>query len=74
MFTRMNLEPAVLKTFAFDWALCFRLCGAYRFQNLVGWELPIKHDLSWLLACEWKLHLANIKNRILKENVLFLRK
>ena len=38
------MKPAVLKTFAFDWALCFRLCKVvYRFQNLVGLESPIKH-------------------------------
>ena len=42
-FARMNLKPAVLKNFVFDWALCLRLCEVYHFQNLVGLELPIKH-------------------------------
>ena len=44
-FARVNLEPAAFKDFVFDWALCFRLCEVYRFQNLVGLELPIKHAL-----------------------------
>ena len=26
VFARMNLKPASLKNFVFDWALCFRLC------------------------------------------------
>ena len=42
----MNLKPAVLKNLVFDWALCFRL---YRFQNLVGLKLPIKHALSFII-------------------------
>ena len=42
----MNLKPAVLKNFVFDWALCFCLCEVYRFQNLVGLQLPIKHALK----------------------------
>ena len=45
VFARLNLKSAVLKNFVFDWALCFRLCEVYRFQNLVGLELPIKHAL-----------------------------
>ena len=43
VFARINLKPAVLKNFVFDWELCFHLCKVYRFQNLVGLELPIKH-------------------------------
>ena len=46
IFARMNLKPAVLKNFVFDWALCFGLCEVYRFQNFVGLELPIKHALK----------------------------
>ena len=48
VFARMNLKPAkpaVLMNFVFDWTLCFRLCEVYRFQNLVGLELPLKHAL-----------------------------
>ena len=61
-FARMNLKPAVLKNFVFDWALCFRLCEVYRFQNLVGFELPIKHapkQLMWAfpdLSFEYQPH------------------
>ena len=44
VFARMNLKPAVLKNFVFDWELCFHFCEVYRFQNLVGLELPIKHS------------------------------
>ena len=47
LFVRMNLKRVVLKNFVFDWALCFRLCEVYHFQNLVGLELPIKHALSY---------------------------
>ena len=45
-FARINLKPAALKNFAFDWKLCLRLCEVYRSQNLVGFELPIKHTLG----------------------------
>ena len=41
----MNLKPALLKNFVLAWELCFRLCEVYRFRNLVGLELPIKHTL-----------------------------
>ena len=37
------MKSAVLKNFAFDSAPFFRLCEVYRFQNLVGLELQIKH-------------------------------
>ena len=46
VFARMNLKPAVLKNFVFDWEMCFRLCEVYRFQNWVGLELPIKRAPS----------------------------
>ena len=42
----MNLRGAVLKNFVFDWEMCFCLCEIYRFQSLVGLELPIKHTLK----------------------------
>ena len=45
LFTRMNLKPADLKNFVFDSKMCLRVCEVYRFQNLVGLELPIKHKL-----------------------------
>ena len=47
----MNLKPAVLKNFVFDWAMSFRLCEVYRFQNLVGLELPIKQAHEYDSAC-----------------------
>ena len=46
IFYRMNPKPAALKKFVFDWALCFRFCEVYLFQNLVGLESPIKHTLK----------------------------
>ena len=46
VFARMNLKPAALKDFVFDWELCFHLCKVYRFPNLVRLELPIKQTLS----------------------------
>ena len=45
VFARINLKPAVLKNFVFDSELCLRLCEVYRFENMVGLELPIKHTL-----------------------------
>ena len=48
VFSRMNLKPAVLKNFVFDWALCFRPCEVSRFQNLAGLESPIKHTLNFI--------------------------
>ena len=39
-------ETSFSQNFVFDWEICFRLCDAYRFQNLEGLELPIKHTLS----------------------------
>ena len=41
-FVRMTLKRTVLKNSVFDWELCLHLCKVYRFQNLVGLELPIK--------------------------------
>ena len=46
VFARINLKPAVLKNFVFDWEPCFHLCEVYRIQNLVGLELPIKRNLT----------------------------
>ena len=51
-FARINLKPVALKNFVFDWELCFRLCEIYRFQNLVGLELPIKRTLKSLQRFE----------------------
>ena len=45
VFAKINLKPAALENFVFDWELCFRLCEVFRFQNWVGLELPIKHTL-----------------------------
>ena len=45
VFARINLRPDALKNFVFDWK-CLCLCEVYRFQNLVGLELPIKHTLK----------------------------
>ena len=42
----MNLKPAVLKNFVFDWEVCFRVCEVYLLQNLVGLELPFKHTVK----------------------------
>ena len=39
----MNLNPAVVKNFVFDWEMFFCRCEVYRFQNLVGLDLPTKH-------------------------------
>ena len=48
VFTRMNVKPAVLKNFEFDCERYFRLCESYRFQNLVGVGLSIKHTVNGL--------------------------
>ena len=40
----MNLKPGVLKNFVFDCEMCFILCEVYRFQNLEGLKLLIKHS------------------------------
>ena len=65
VFSWMNLKPALLKNFVFDWALCFGLCEVYRFQNLVGLELPIKHppslSFSELVPIKLKM-MASIKS------------
>ena len=47
---------AFLKNLVFDWEMCFHLCEVYRFQNLVGLELPIKHTLYDVLF--QKLHCS----------------
>ena len=57
----MNQKPAVVKNFVFDWVLCFRLCEVYRFQNLVGLELPIKHALRLAL---WFFILAKVPRHV----------
>ena len=46
VLVRMNLKPAALIKFVFDWALSFRPCKVYHFQNLVGFKVLIKrvHD------------------------------
>ena len=54
-FARMNLKPlkpAVLMNVVFDWVTCFCLFEVFRFQDLVGLELPIKHTLrvSWAIC------------------------
>ena len=46
ILNRMNLKAAVLKKLEFDWEMCFRLCKVYRFHNLVGLQLSIKHPES----------------------------
>ena len=46
VFAKMNMKPAVLMKFVFDWTLCFRLCEVCRFQNLVRLKSPIKHILK----------------------------
>ena len=43
---RINLKPAILKNRVFDWEVCFDSREVYRFQNLVGLELSIKHTLK----------------------------
>ena len=63
----MNLKPAVSKNFVFDWALCFRLCEVYRFQNLVGLESPIKHALTFKGAFRENQMLAKVRIVILIE-------
>ena len=65
VFARLNLKSAVLKNFVFDWALCFRLCEVYHFQNLVGLELPIKHaltqsELGMILFIDGKFSLLSV--------------
>ena len=44
----MNLEPKsdAFKNFAFEWEMNLYLCEVYRFQNLVGLEIPTKHTLK----------------------------
>ena len=40
------MKPVDLKNFVFDWEMCFYHSKVYRFQNLVGMEIPIKHTLG----------------------------
>ena len=47
VFAMVTPKPAVFKMFVFDWEIYFRLCEVYRFQNLAGLELPIKHTLNY---------------------------
>ena len=60
VFARINLKPAALKNFVFDWEACLRLCEVYHFQNLVGLELPIKHTLKLTLYFENKISILQI--------------
>ena len=86
VFARINLKlqtplkPAAFKNFVFDWELCLRLCEAYRFQNLVGLELPIKHTLNFIKIKKHCKELllqefdANLRNRAKKLTVeLFIK-